>query len=90
MNKAVEVIFKDSINIFKKYHKTIKKKNSITSNEVILRIYGIIFEQFSLKYKDNNFINLNQAQNINNYFLNFLKTKDIKTHKLSNNFYIIV
>ena len=87
INKAVEVIFKDSINILKKYHKTIKKKNNNTSNEVILKIYGIVFEQFSLKYKDNIFINLNQAQNINNYFLNFLKTKEIKPHKLSNNFY---
>ena len=84
INKAIEVIFKDCINIFKKYFKIIKKnKYNYALNEDLFRIYGTILDQFSSKYKDNNFIKYSQVQNIINYFLNFLPTKGNKGHKLS-------
>jgi len=87
INKAIELTFKDCINIFKIYIKKIKKnKNKFTSNDVIFKIYSTLFEQFSSKYKDNNFTNLSQVKNINAYFLPFMqnqKLKETRTNKSS-------
>ena len=85
INKAIELTFKDCINIFKIYLKKIKKnKTKFTSNDIIFKIYSTLFEQFSYKYKDNNFANLSQVKNINAYFLPFMQNKRLNkksTHK---------
>ena len=82
-NKALEVLFKDCINIFKNYSKKIKRNKIKDSNDKIFKIYDTIFEHFSSKYKDNKFI-FSDGNCIFSYFIELLKnTKKKKTVKFS-------
>ena len=86
-NKALEFLFKDSITLFNKYIKKIKKtKTKIFSNEILFKIYYILFEHFSTKYKDNKF-QINEVNKIFSYFENFLKTsKEMNKMERDKNF----
>ena len=77
IKKVIELLFKDSINIFKIYSKKLKKiKNKINSNDIIFKIYSILFEHFSTKYNDSNF-NILDGNEIYKFFIKFLQNPKI-------------
>ena len=72
-NKALEILLKDSISIYNKYIKKIKKnKIKISSNDLQFKIYYIIFDHFLSKYKDSKLL-INEGNKIFSYFESFLK-----------------
>ena len=83
-NKALEVLLKDSILIFTLYIKKIKKnKIKIASNDLQFKIYYIIFDHLSSKYKDSK-LQINEGNNIYLYFDTFLKNSK-EMHKIERN-----
>ena len=88
INKSLEILFKDCLNIFKTFYKKIKKYKGNFSNEIIFKIYDLFYERFSSKYKDNNF-NFSDGNNVYLYFIKIVESPKIinaimkKDHKLS-------
>ena len=83
-NQALEILLKDSISIYLKYIKKIKKnKIKIASNQLQFKIYYIIFDHFSSKYKESKFL-INEGSKIFSYFDNFLKNSK-EMHKIERN-----
>ena len=83
-NKALENILKDSISIHYKYIKKIKKnKIKIAYNDLQFKLYYIIADHFSSRYKDNKLL-INEGNKIYSYFETFLK-KSKEMHKIERN-----
>ncbi len=77
---AIEIFFKDTIAIFNKHIKKIKKNKKIIISEMVYKTYYVIFEHFLSKYKDCNF-NFNSSKKISTYFNQFLKSSKTQ-HKI--------
>ena len=88
--KAVEVVFKDNLNLFKTYLKKIKKpktRNKSNSNEILFKSYDFIFEYFSTKNKDDS-LKLDEGKSIFEHLekilQNLKKYDDSETKTYSN------
>ena len=79
-NKAIEILFKDCLDLFKTNSKKIKKIKNKVYNENNFRVYDSIYEHFSSKYKDNKF-NFSEGKNIYSYFFIFLQSPKIENKK---------
>ena len=79
INRILEILFKNCINVFKINSKKIKKiKTKISSNIIMNKTYETIFEHFSSKYKDNDF-NIYEGKEVYLYF-----SKYVQNSRLSN------
>ena len=84
INRALEVFFNDCISIFNKHLKKIKKQNSkFSSDELIFKIYHVIFDYFSSKCKDSKF-KFSDGREIYTHFFQFLNTSKVM-HKIGKN-----
>ena len=73
IDKVLEILFKDIMCIYQKYIKKIKKiKSKVVFNEVICKVYYILFDHFLSKYKDNTF-HFKESIDLFAYFQNYLK-----------------
>ena len=88
INKGLEILFKDCLNIFKAYAKKLKKYKGNFTSEITFKIYDLFYENFSSKYKDTNF-NFVDADKIYLYFIKIVECPKIinarmkRDHKLS-------
>ena len=74
LNKAIEVVFKNTLNIFKEYLKKIKKiktKNKL-DNEILFKLYDFIFDHFLKNYKETNF-KFYEGKEIFEYFIKLIQ-----------------
>ena len=85
INKILENLFKSAQNTIKINQKKIKKiKHKISSNEIILKSYDIIYEHFMSKNKDN-YLNISEGKDIYQYYYNLLQTSHIADNIEKNN-----
>ena len=79
VNKILEILFKNCMDIFKANSKKIKKcKIKDNSNIILFKTYDLILEHFFSKYKDNDF-NLSEGKDVYLYF-----SKYVQNSRLSN------
>ena len=90
LNKALEAVFKDNLNLFKIYLKKIRKpktRNKSNSNEILFKSYDFIFEYLSTKNKDDS-LKFDKGKSIFEHFekilQNLKKWDDSETKTASN------